>query len=117
MAKKRTTKKPIAVEATRHSSSNRLNLPSAEHEPLVPEGDRAPIPVRYPRNPDLDPQLVWRGKDERAEESELVVPAPPLYIQERVQPKALVDDLRRETLHRKMQRSEDCAENSGGGGG
>ncbi|MYB38329.1 MAG: site-specific DNA-methyltransferase, partial [Gammaproteobacteria bacterium] len=51
------------------------------------------------RNRDLDPQLVWRGKDERMD-ADLDVPAPPLYIQEKVHPKALIDDLRRETTER-----------------
>src|SRR6202007_3398451 len=49
-----------------------------------------------PRNPALDPQLVWRGKDEQ-DWSDLVVHAPPLYIQEKVHPKALIDDLLRQT--------------------
>ena len=48
------------------------------------------------RNRDLDPQLVWRGKDEQ-DSSDLVVNAPPLYIQERVHPKVLVDDLVRQS--------------------
>ncbi|HXQ37831.1 MAG TPA: site-specific DNA-methyltransferase, partial [Anaerolineales bacterium] len=48
------------------------------------------------RNRDLDPQLVWRGKDEQ-DWSDLVVHAPPLYIQEKVHPKALIDDLLRRT--------------------
>ena len=43
---------------------------------------------------DLDPQLVWRGKDEQ-DWSDLVVHAPPLYIQEKVHPKVLIDDLLR----------------------
>ena len=55
-----------------------------------------PRPVRYPRNTDLDPQLVWRGKDEQ-DWSDLVVYAPPLYIQEKVHPKVLIDDLLRQT--------------------
>ena len=38
-----------------------------------------------PRNRDLDPQLVWRGKDEQ-DRSDLVVQAPPIYIQEKVHP-------------------------------
>ena len=48
------------------------------------------------RNRDLDPQLVWRGKDEQ-DWSDLVVHAPPLYIQEKVHPKVLIDDLLRQT--------------------
>ena len=46
------------------------------------------------RNRDLDPQLVWRGKDEQ-DWSDLVVHAPPLFIQEKVHPKVLIDELRR----------------------
>ena len=101
---KRRTKKPVAVEATRHRSARRLNIPTAEHEPFVSEGDREPRPVRYPRNPDLDPQLVWRGKDEQ-NWSDLVVSAPPVYIQEKVEPKALVDDLLRETKARRDEKN------------
>ena len=57
--------------------------------------EQSPIRVAYERrNRDLDPQLVWRGKDEQ-DWSDLVVPAPPLYIQEKVHPKVLIDDLRR----------------------
>ena len=52
--------------------------------------------MKYPRNTDLDPQLVWRGKDEQ-DWSDLVVYAPPLYIQEKVHPKVLIDDLLRQT--------------------
>ena len=100
--KKRRTKQAVAVEATTHRSAKRLNLPTGELESLLSEGDRAPRQVRYPRNADLDPQLVWRGKDEQ-DWSDLVVPAPPLYIQEKVRPKALVDDLLRETKARREQ--------------
>ena len=47
------------------------------------EDEQSPIQVAYERrNRDLDPQLVWRGKDEQ-DASDLVVQAPPLYIQER----------------------------------
>src|SRR5689334_9454576 len=39
-----------------------------------------------------DAQLVWRGKD-RQDWSDLVVQAPQLYIQEKIHPKAIIDDL------------------------
>ena len=55
--------------------------------------------VKYPRNTDLDPQLVWRGKDEQ-DWSDLVVQVPPLYIQEKVHPKVLIDDLLRASKER-----------------
>ena len=69
------------------------------------DDDKAPVRVAYERrNRDLDPQLVWRGKDEQ-DESDLVVQAPPLYIQEKVHPKVLIDDLLRQTKERREQES------------
>lgn len=49
-----------------------------------------------------DAQLVWRGKD-RQDWSDLIVNAPPLYIQEKVHPKAVIDDLVRQS---KVARNE-----------
>lgn len=43
-----------------------------------------------------DAQLIWRGKD-RQDWSDLVVNVPPLYIQEKIHPKAIIDDLKRQT--------------------
>ena len=61
------------------------------------KSEQCPVRIAYQRrNRDLDPQLVWRGKDEQ-DWSELVVHAPPLYIQEKVHPKVLVNDLIRQT--------------------
>ncbi len=77
------------VETLTHEGATRRNIPTAEYQSLVKGESKT---VRYPRNTDLDPQLVWRGKDER-DWSDLVVPSPPLYIQEKVHPKALIDDL------------------------
>ena len=86
---------PLRVESLRHEEAERTNIPSAEHQPLLKDEDERPIQAAFERrNPDLDPQLVWRGKDV-GDWSDLVTPAPPLYIQEKVQPKALLDDLRR----------------------
>jgi adenine-specific DNA-methyltransferase len=61
------------------------------------------------RNRDLDPQLVWRGKDEQ-DWSDLVVHAPPLYIQEKVQPKVLIDELLRETRERENEAGQTTAD-------
>jgi hypothetical protein len=59
------------------------------------KNEQAPVRIAYERrNRDLDPQLVWRGKDQQ-DWSDLVVHAPPLYIQEKVHPKVLIDDLKR----------------------
>ena len=87
------------VETLKHDDAKRKNIPSAEQQSFVQEVHAAPKHIRYPRNTDLDPQLVWRGKDEQ-DWSDLVVNAPPLYIQEKVHPKALIDELLRETKER-----------------
>ena len=84
-----------SVEALRHEEATRTNIPTAEYQSLLREEDESPVQAAYGRrNRDLDPQLVWRGKDEQ-DLADLVVHVPPLYIQEKVHPKALVDDLRR----------------------
>lgn len=80
------------VEALRHPADKRRNIPTAEHQSVLEPEQAAPKEVRYPRNTDLDPQLVWRGKDYQ-DWGDLVVQAPPLYIQEKVHPKVPIDDL------------------------
>ncbi|MGB8833715.1 MAG: DNA methyltransferase, partial [Candidatus Sulfotelmatobacter sp.] len=98
MAKKQPSLKN--VEALKHDEATRKNIPTAEYESLVQAREKTPVQVAYERrNRDLDPQLVWRGKDEQ-DWSDLVVSAAPLYIQEKVHPKALIDDLLRETRER-----------------
>src|SRR6266498_4533042 len=94
---KKSGKKTIAV--LRHRDKRR-NLPTAEFQEVMQEEEKTPIQIAYGRrNRDLDPQLVWRGKDEQ-DWSDLVVHAPPLYIQEKVHPKVLIDDLQRESTQR-----------------
>ncbi len=96
MAKKTKSKKK-SVHALKHTGDRRLNIPTAEYESVLPEEHRSPIRVAYERrNRDLDPQLVWRGKDQQ-DWSDLVVQAPPLFIQEKIHPKVLIDDLRRQS--------------------
>src|ERR1044071_2161162 len=95
MAKKGKTLKQ--VETLKHSEASRKNIPTAEYESLIEKETQTPIQAAYERrNRDLDPQLVWRGKDQQ-DWSDLVVPAPPLYIQEKVHPKVLIDDLLKRT--------------------
>ncbi len=114
--RRRVAAQPVASRRTEHgeeakparhrrpSRRSRTTTRQAEEHPdrRVPVGDaartsRSPMRVAYERrNRDLDPQLVWRGKDEQ-DWSDLVVHAPPLYIQEKVHPKVLIDDLLRQT--------------------
>ena len=95
MAKKPAAKK--LVETLTHEGDKRRNIPTAEMQSVMKPEQQGPIRVEYDRrNRDLDPQLVWRGKDEQ-DWSDLVVNAPPLYIQEKVYPKVLIDDLLKQT--------------------
>src|SRR6202045_271910 len=99
MAKKQLTAK--TVEAIKHEEAKRKNIPTAEYQSVLQKAEQRPVRVAYERrNRDLDPQLVWRGKDEQ-DWSDLVVHAQPLYIQEKVHPKVLIAN-----LLKKMQRRE-----------
>jgi adenine-specific DNA-methyltransferase len=101
----RSRNKTIEVEALTHKDAKRRNIPTAEFESLMREEDKSPIQLAYERrNRDLDPQLVWRGKDEQ-DWSDLIVQAPPLYIQEKVHPKVLIDDLKRESKERAKEKA------------
>jgi len=98
----------LTVETLNHADDTRKNIPTAEYQSVMKPEEQGPVPVKYPRRSggldaekaartrDLDPQLVWRGKDSQ-DWSDLVVHAPPLYIQEKVHPKVLIDDLKRQT--------------------
>jgi adenine-specific DNA-methyltransferase len=95
------SKKQKNVETLKHTESWRVNIPTAEYQSVMKDDETHPIRVAFERrDPDLDPQLVWRGKDVM-DWSDLVVQAPPLYIQEKVHPKVIIDDL--------MRRSEEGA--------
>src|SRR5208337_4456877 len=94
MAKTTTTK---TIETITHDDASRKNIPTAEYQSVMLKEEQSPIQVAYERrNRDLDPQFVWRGKDEQ-DWSDLIVQAPPLYIQEKVHPKVLIDDLLRQS--------------------
>ena len=101
-------KKTKQVETLVHREARRRNIPTAEYQPVMGADDQDPIRVAYERrNPDLDPQLVWRGKD-MEDWSDLVVQAPPLFIQEKVHPKVLIDDLAR--MSRKAKAEQQASE-------
>ena len=87
--------KAKTVETLRHDEATRKNIPTAEYQSVIEKEQEQPLELNFARrNRDLDPQLMWRGKDEQ-DWSDLVVQAPPLYIQEKVHPKVLIDDLMR----------------------
>jgi len=80
------------VDAVRHKDK-RKNIPTEELRDFVREEEQRPQTVLYPRDPDLDPQLVWKGKDEEGSRP-LEVPAVPVYIQEKIPPQAIIEDFR-----------------------
>ena len=83
---------PTPVDAITHSDK-RANLPTADaHDFVAPEVEQ-PISLRYPRDPTLDPQLVWKGKDAQDGE-DLVAEASAIYIQEKIDPRVIVENLR-----------------------
>jgi hypothetical protein len=86
-------KKPIEVEALKHKSARRRNIPTAEFESVMEEAEKAPIQIAYERrNRDLDPQLVWRGKDEQDWSEHLYRPA----LRDQIQLEfPMVDDISR----------------------
>jgi adenine-specific DNA-methyltransferase len=101
-AAKTTTKD---IESLKHREARRKHIPTTELEGLVSDEERAPKMIRYKRNTDLDPQLVWRGKDEQ-DGGDLTVDAVPIYIQEKIQPEAIIRDLLRRSEAIRREREE-----------
>jgi adenine-specific DNA-methyltransferase len=102
MAEKMRPKPATIVRQTTHPSDSRPNIPTAELESFARPEEKRPAIVRYPRDPTLDPQLVWKGKDEQ-DAADLEVPAVPIYIQETIDPLTLVEELRAESEGRRTE--------------
>jgi adenine-specific DNA-methyltransferase len=107
-AKKSTVKYPkikdrsvIPVAHVKHTDK-RVNIPTEELRDFVAEDEAAPKKMLYPRDPSLDPQLVWKGKDEQ-DAKPLEVPVVPIYIQEKIQPQAIIEDVRAQARKEKPQ--------------
>ncbi len=77
------------LEAHRHQDS-RKNIPTEELRDFVAEDESKPPKMLYPRDPSLDPQLVWKGKDEQDREP-LEVDIVPIYIQEVIEPRVIIE--------------------------
>ncbi len=98
-AKKATVKYPkikdrsiIPVAHVKHSDK-RVNIPTEELRDFVADDEKSPKKMLYPRDPSLDPQLVWKGKDDQ-DSKPLEVPVVPIYIQEKIHPQAIIEDMR-----------------------
>lgn len=93
------------VETITHEADRRTNIPTAEYQSVMRQEELAPVRLSFQkRDPDLDPQLIWRGKYDG--DDRLTVQAPPLYIQEKIHPRALVQELIRETRAARPQPQE-----------
>ena len=116
MAKKT---KNTKIETLTHEGQKRKNIPTAELENLVRDEEAKPMKVDYPRknnpneipelyarNPDIDPQLVWKGKDEEDREP-LSVDAVPIYVQEQIHPKAIIEDIKRQSKKEKVEKGKE----------
>jgi adenine-specific DNA-methyltransferase len=99
----RKPKKSIEIVETVHKD-RRSNIPTEELRDFVTTDETAPKTMLYPRDPSLDPQLVWRGKDEQDSEP-LAVPVVPIYIQEKVKPQAIIASLQKEARDEDIQRN------------
>jgi adenine-specific DNA-methyltransferase len=81
------------ISSIKHPEDTRTNIPTEELRDFMAEDEKAPKTVLYPRDTSLDPQLVWRGKDEQ-DRQPLAVPSVPIYIQEKIHPQAIIENLR-----------------------
>ena len=95
-------KEPTHIETTVHKKDKRPNIPTEELRDFVAEDEAKPKTILYPRDPSLDPQLVWKGKDEQDSE-DLEVPAVPIYIQEKIHPKYIIEEVRAQAKREKPE--------------
>jgi len=82
------------IDSIRHDE-RRANIPTEEQRGFVADQEAAPPSLLYPRDPSLDPQLVWQGKDEQ-DRAGLEAPVVPIYIQEKIHPEAIIEDFVRQ---------------------
>jgi adenine-specific DNA-methyltransferase len=94
MPRKKPEPKMIPIDSIKHADESRTNIPTKELRDFVADDEHEPSIKLYPRNPDLDPQLVWRDKDDQ-DSHDLEVPVVPIYIQEKVHPQAIIQDIKR----------------------
>src|SRR3982750_1767446 len=103
MAKKKPAAASVPVEAHKHVADHRTNIPTRETAAFA--DDDGIGKAVYHRDRSLDPQLVWKGKDEQ-DSKPLEVPAVPLHVQEKIQPQAIVEDVKRRAVDHKAGGSQ-----------
>lgn len=111
---------PRKIESLTHGDQSRKNIPTAELEPLMSEELTSTHTVHYdyrdspdsvqPRSQgvaDEEPRLVWKGKLDHASNS-LAARVMPIFVQETIDPKAIISDLQNQALHRKIEAGTDA---------
>jgi adenine-specific DNA-methyltransferase len=86
--------KSTPIDSVKHQDK-RANIPTEELRDFMADDEKKPQKILYPRDPSLDPQLVWQGKDEQ-DSQDLEVPAVPIYIQEKIHPHAIIEDFKKQ---------------------
>jgi adenine-specific DNA-methyltransferase len=99
------------IDTIRHKD-RRANIPTSELRDFAKQDEETPKKILYPRDPSLDPQLVWKGKDEQ-DSKDLEVPAVPVYIQEKIHPKYIIEDLRAQAKEGKPEQMDFFADFNG----
>ena len=106
---KKTSAPKKRVKFIAHPADKRVNIPTAENRRLTRKSELSPPKADYPRAPEdgmvLNPKLMWQGKAAE-NQSPLSVDAVAIYVQEKIHPLALVDDLRRQTAAADSDSSE-----------
>ena len=106
MAKKKSSASALTPIASVKHKDTRKNIPTEELRDFVVADEQSPKSVLYPRNPELDPQLVWQGKDQQ-DAKPLEIPVVPIYIQEKIHPQAIIEDFRRSVEKDAKKTSDD----------
>ncbi|MDH6077309.1 site-specific DNA-methyltransferase [Chrysosporum ovalisporum FSS-45] len=96
---KKKTPSTTPIETVKHQDK-RANIPTEELKDFMPDDEKKPKVILYPRDTSLDPQLVWKGKDEQ-DQQPLEVPALPIYIQEKIHPQSIIQDFRSQSQKQK----------------
>ncbi len=93
MAKKKpAAKSSVPVDAHKHVIDTRPSIPTREMAAFA--DDDGPQKFVVNRNRSLDPQIVWKGKDEQ-DAKPLEVPVVPIHVQEKIHPQVIVEDIKR----------------------
>ena len=96
------SKKPIGHYQHR---DKRANNPTQELGGFAADAETQPDTTLYRRDASLDPQLVWKGKEEQNSEA-LRVHAVPIYAQEHIQPQAIIEALRSQKAQHEPAQTE-----------